>query len=381
MGEVTISGRLANRDGQGVAGAEVQVLAASPIAPEQLVGVVHTDADGSFSYTAAGSTSRTLRFAYAGSPLMLPAESTVRPDRPGREHVAGEPPSRAQRPAGALQRTGAQPAGARGGQARPARGAAVGTLADVPHRANRRVRALGAPVPVRPHARRAVVPVPRVAAAPRRGYPFGAGASKCLTSAGEGALMYRWRRHVTGEGTVLNSLRKRLTYANVMSTLAVFIALGGSSYAAVKINGSSIKNRSIAGKKLRHNTLTGRQIRESRLGRVPYARNAGRLGGLTAAGAEDQVPERHVPDRRRLRRERRLAPPQSYGSAVLTCLGVGTPDGPGTAAADARRAPRGADRRAARAGRRADVERLPVELGPGPARRALRHRPGRRRRR
>ena len=71
-GRVTISGRLTNRDGQGVAGAEVQVLAASPIAPEQLVGVVHTGADGSYSYTAAGSTSRSLRFVYAGS--TLPAE-------------------------------------------------------------------------------------------------------------------------------------------------------------------------------------------------------------------------------------------------------------------------------------------------------------------
>ncbi len=32
-------------------------------------------------------------------------------------------------------------------------------------------------------------------------------------------------------------MRSRLTYANVMSTLAVFIALGGSSYAAVQLNG------------------------------------------------------------------------------------------------------------------------------------------------
>ena len=31
---------------------------------------------------------------------------------------------------------------------------------------------------------------------------------------------------------MLRQIRNRLTYANVMSTLAVFIALGGSSYAA-----------------------------------------------------------------------------------------------------------------------------------------------------
>jgi hypothetical protein len=72
-----ISGRLANRDGQGIAGAEVQVLASTGGAPEQLVGVVHTDASGAYTYTAAGSTSRTLRFVYAGSPIILPAQSTV----------------------------------------------------------------------------------------------------------------------------------------------------------------------------------------------------------------------------------------------------------------------------------------------------------------
>lgn len=73
-----ISGRLANRDGQGIAGADVQVFASSDGAPEQLVGDVHTDASGTYTYTAAGSASRTLRFAYAGSPLILPAQSTVR---------------------------------------------------------------------------------------------------------------------------------------------------------------------------------------------------------------------------------------------------------------------------------------------------------------
>ena len=30
-------------------------------------------------------------------------------------------------------------------------------------------------------------------------------------------------------------LRSRLTYANVMATIAVFVALGGTSYAAIKI--------------------------------------------------------------------------------------------------------------------------------------------------
>src|SRR4051812_28830645 len=80
----------------------------------------------------------------------------------------------------------------------------------------------------------------------------------------------------------LGWLRARLTYANGMATLAVFIALGGSSYAALTINGAAIKNRTITGTKLRPNTLTGGQIRESRLARVPRARRADTVGGLSA---------------------------------------------------------------------------------------------------
>jgi hypothetical protein len=65
----------------------------------------------------------------------------------------------------------------------------------------------------------------------------------------------------------------------VVALAALFVALGGSGYAAVQINGKTIKNRSIAGKKLKNNTLTGRQIRESRLGTVPRARDATLLAG------------------------------------------------------------------------------------------------------
>jgi hypothetical protein len=78
LGRTTqISGRLTNRDGQGVAGADVQVLATVDGAAEQLVGELRTDQSGSYTYTASGSASRILRFVYAGSPLILPAESTV----------------------------------------------------------------------------------------------------------------------------------------------------------------------------------------------------------------------------------------------------------------------------------------------------------------
>jgi hypothetical protein len=136
------------------------------------------------------------------------------------------------------------------------------------------------------------------------------------------------QRHRVKGGRVLTKLRHHLTYANVMATVAVCIALGGSSYAALTIPGSDIKNRSIAGKKMKRNTLTGKQIRESRLARVPRARNADRLNGATAASLRIRCPSGTFPSAD-VCVERMARRPASYGSAVLECALAGTPAGPG----------------------------------------------------
>jgi hypothetical protein len=96
---------------------------------------------------------------------------------------------------------------------------------------------------------------------------------------------------------MIPTLRARLTYANVMATVAVFLALGGTGYAAAKINGKNIKNKSIAGKKLKtrtitrgkvkKNTLTGAEIAESKLGRIPDAANADNADNATHADSAD----------------------------------------------------------------------------------------------
>jgi hypothetical protein len=88
----------------------------------------------------------------------------------------------------------------------------------------------------------------------------------------------------------------KLTYANVTSTLALFLALGGVSYAAISVGTGQIRNNSIRTQDLRNNqirskdirnrtivnrdvltnTLGGLQINENTLGRVP---DAARLEG------------------------------------------------------------------------------------------------------
>jgi hypothetical protein len=113
-----------------------------------------------------------------------------------------------------------------------------------------------------------------------------------------------------------------------MSTLAVFIALGGSSYAAVTLNGKDLKHRSVSGSKVKRNSLTGVEIRESRLARVPSAIVADRLGAeatqqLLVRCPEDTFPMAGTCIEKIARR------PAAYGSAVLECLAVGTPRGPG----------------------------------------------------
>jgi hypothetical protein len=119
-------------------------------------------------------------------------------------------------------------------------------------------------------------------------------------------------------------LRGRLNYANVVATLALFIALGGSSYAVSKISGSQIRNASIAGKKLKRNTIGGKRVKESRLGTVPSARNARRIGGLTAQELLLRCPQGTLAAAD-VCVETQPRAPAIYSGAVGDC---GTTDGP-----------------------------------------------------
>ena len=78
-------------------------------------------------------------------------------------------------------------------------------------------------------------------------------------------------------------LSRRPSPALVIAVIALFVALGGSGYAAVAINGKDIKNRSVAAKKLKKDTLTGREVRETALGKVRLAGEAGRARSADSA--------------------------------------------------------------------------------------------------
>jgi hypothetical protein len=59
---------------------------------------------------------------------------------------------------------------------------------------------------------------------------------------------------------VLAKLRTRLSYANVMATLAFFLALAGGSYAAVTLKRNAVKNRHIA-----KNAVTAPKVKNASL--------------------------------------------------------------------------------------------------------------------
>lgn len=74
---------------------------------------------------------------------------------------------------------------------------------------------------------------------------------------------------------------RRPRHATAVAYLALFIAVGGSAYAAATIDGSTIKKRSIPGNRLKDNAITGRQVKESSLGQVPSAKNAANAKALS----------------------------------------------------------------------------------------------------
>jgi hypothetical protein len=77
---------------------------------------------------------------------------------------------------------------------------------------------------------------------------------------------------------MLSRVPSRLTYANVIATLALFLALGGSSYAALKLPGGSV-----GPKQLQRNAVTSPKVKPGSL-RLNDLRASARAGLRGPAG-------------------------------------------------------------------------------------------------
>src|SRR3954447_24216630 len=83
----------------------------------------------------------------------------------------------------------------------------------------------------------------------------------------------------------MTQLRTRLSYANVMATLAIFIALGGSSYAALKLPRNSVGSTQI-----RTSAVHSSEVKNGSLGVSDLATSARRSLRGTAGPAGPQGP-------------------------------------------------------------------------------------------
>jgi hypothetical protein len=87
----------------------------------------------------------------------------------------------------------------------------------------------------------------------------------------------------------VNQIRKRLTYANVMSSIAVFLVLGGATALAAglaknsvgskqlkknAVTAAKIKKNAVTTTKIKKDAVTGTQVNEATLGTVPSADKA-----------------------------------------------------------------------------------------------------------
>jgi hypothetical protein len=109
---------------------------------------------------------------------------------------------------------------------------------------------------------------------------------------------------------VLRSLQRHLSYSNITATAALFVALGGTSYAVINVNSgdvvnntlrsadlrddsvrsTDIRDRNVRARDLKRNGLGTGVIKESSLGQVPQAADAERVGGATAQDLRVRCP-------------------------------------------------------------------------------------------
>jgi hypothetical protein len=83
-------------------------------------------------------------------------------------------------------------------------------------------------------------------------------------------------------------IRLHLSYANVVATLALFVALGGSSYAAVQLAASSVGSREVRDRSLRPRDLARRSVTRAKLGDGAVGRRELRRNAVTSRAVADR---------------------------------------------------------------------------------------------
>ena len=86
---------------------------------------------------------------------------------------------------------------------------------------------------------------------------------------------------------------RRPSPALVISLIALFVALGGTSYAAIKIGARNLKTGSVGTRAVKNATLSGRDLQARRPERPGDQRGPARVGAL--AGGRQPLGRDHGP--------------------------------------------------------------------------------------
>jgi hypothetical protein len=92
---------------------------------------------------------------------------------------------------------------------------------------------------------------------------------------------------------MLRRLTNRLTYANVVATMALFIALGGTSYAAIKLPHNSVGSEQIKTGAVHTGEIRDRTIRLQDINAAARASLRGQAGPQGAQGPAGPAAVRH----------------------------------------------------------------------------------------
>jgi hypothetical protein len=109
-------------------------------------------------------------------------------------------------------------------------------------------------------------------------------------------------------------LRRHISYANVVATLALFAAVAGTSYAALRIGSREITNNSVRSVDIRNNGILSKDVRDRGLRGRDVSRN-GLGGGAIKESALGRVPDAAQLDGRPAFEYRLRCPPGTVSKA------------------------------------------------------------------
>src|SRR3954471_22198660 len=83
-----------------------------------------------------------------------------------------------------------------------------------------------------------------------------------------------------------SALRRHANLSTVLAGTALFVALGGSSYAAVTVSSANVRDNSLTGRDIRDGGIGSRDVKDRSLRRADFRRGELPVAGTNGAPGE-----------------------------------------------------------------------------------------------